>query len=100
MPGVQRSQKAWEIAKKTKKNENLQRQEVQAQREMDPGSSKRIRDVGWIQEAKTLDPKHQNTEEHDKAWAHTHVITGEGITAVGLIQLKQTLNPTVRMKRE
>jgi hypothetical protein len=67
---------------------------------MDPGSSKRIRDVGWIQEAKTLDPKHQNAEEHDKAWARIHMMTGEGITAVGLIQMDQTLNPTVKMKRE
>jgi hypothetical protein len=49
---------------------------------MDPGSSKRIRGVGWIQEAKTLDPKHQNAEEHNKAWAHIHMITGEGITGI------------------
>ena len=65
MPGVQRSQTAWKTAKKSRKNENLQRKEVQAQREMDPGSSKRIRDVGWIQEAKTLDPMHQSAGEHD-----------------------------------
>jgi hypothetical protein len=37
MPGVQGSQKAWEIAKQNKKNENLQRQGVQAQTRMDTG---------------------------------------------------------------
>ena len=67
---------------------------------MDLGSSKRTRGVGLIQYLSTLDPKHQNTGEHDKAWARIHMMTGEGITAIGLIQLNQTLNPTVKMKRE
>jgi hypothetical protein len=42
-------------SKKQVKNEKTAKKKVQAQREMDPGSSKRIRSVGLIQLHQTLD---------------------------------------------
>ena len=61
---MQLSKVMHKITRNKKETKKLQRKKVQAQREMDPGSSKRIRSVGLIQETKTLDPTPQNAGEH------------------------------------